>query len=58
MSSRVRVMLAMNLDVIPHVCMREQSPTLTQMRKSGLRPLLKPKEIHPKERKTSKLQGC
>jgi hypothetical protein len=36
------------------VCMREQSPTLTQMRKSGIQPLLKPKETHPKKRKMRK----
>jgi hypothetical protein len=57
MSARVLVMLAMNPDVMPHVCMRKQSPNLTPMWKSGLPPLLKPKETHPKEWKTSKLQG-
>jgi hypothetical protein len=47
----------MLLAVMAHVCMREQSHTLTQMWKSGLRPLLKPKETHPKECKMRKLQG-
>jgi hypothetical protein len=36
MSARVRVMLAMNLAVMPHVCMSEQIPTLTHMLKGGL----------------------
>jgi hypothetical protein len=30
---------------------------LTQIRKSGLQPVLKPKETHPKEGKMRKLQG-
>jgi hypothetical protein len=41
----------------PYVYVRK-SPTLTQMRKSWLRPLLKPKETLQKEQKTRRLQEC
>jgi hypothetical protein len=58
LSAQVRMMLAMNPAVMPHVFMCEQSPTLTKMQNSWIRLLLKPKEILQKERKTTRLQEC